>query len=504
MIKNRPINFLSQTTVLLLLFIVLPLLFENPNGYAKPEYPPPWRPWGVTGVQKLVAVLVEFSDKIHSSDTSLIRDRLFSMAEYFSNVSFGKISVDIAFFDDHWERLNNTMAFYGQDLNGTRDINGLEFIIDSVKAWNRFVNFSNYDSLLVIHAGEDQSSRPEDKELLWRWNFGYLGRTSKRTIMVNSEALSFWGLSYDSEFEEWGLIAHEFAHSLGLPDLYVDNKSLSFDKFSLMARGDRNGIPEGTSPALLDGFSMQLLGWLDPVMVTLNSTKSVVQMKPLGFTSPTLLKIPLSEFEYYMIELRENVGYDKFTVSSPSVVVYFINEMIGSSNGVATILTGGVVKEGSIYSDAARNIFVSLISFDPSTHLATIGLSAQLIYVDIEIPSSPECFFTVVGKIRVFDSNNEPIWGIPLNVSVGEKHHFLLTTDSSGNADFQLIFELSDLGNHWITVSSPYMLAGKTQKAVSVVFPWASLFIALLLVSFAMTSFYIVRNRSRSKRITRY
>ena len=492
--KKLPfITPLIQISFFSLVYINMFSTLENPQVYAKPENPPPWHPWNVTGLQKLVVICVEFSDITHSADASTIQTRVGIMAEYFYNVSFGRISIDVMFFSDHWERLNNTMEYYGQDAGETHDEHGWQFLVDSVKAWDKFVDFYDYDSLLVIHAGEDQSSYPEMTELLWRQNYCNLGRTSKKTVQVNSEKYTFWGLAYDSEFEEWGLVAHEFGHSLGLPDLYVENESLNFDMLSLMARGDRNGIPEGTCPAPLDGFSMHLLNWLPPTTVTLNSTEDIVEMKPLGYSSATLLKIPLSESEYYLIEVREKSGNDKYTVSSTSAIVYMIDEKKGSKEGIATVLDGGVVPQGSKYSDAARSIFVSFVSFNSSTHLATVGLSTQLIFVDMDIPDSAECFFATKGKVQVFDSSNNPVEGIPLNISIGEKYRIQLLTDHNGKTDFQFEFAFNELGNRIVKISSPYMLAGETEKGILVIFPKALFVILVLLVSFVIILVLMIR-----------
>lgn len=497
MTKKKIFLLLIQLLIYSQFFINIFSTLENPSVYAKLQSPTPWKPWNVAGLQKLVVVCVEFLDITHSTDASIIQSRLSIMSEYFCNVSFGRISVDVTFYSDHWEQLDNTMEYYGQDIDETYDANGWQFITDSVKAWDKFVDFSDYDSLLVIHAGEDQSSYPEMTELLWRQNYCNLGRTSKKTVRVNSEEYTFWGLAYDSEFEEWGLIAHEFGHSLGLPDLYVANKSLNFDRLSLMALGDRNGDPEGTCPAPLDGFSMHLLNWLNPTTITLNSTEDIVEMKPISYNSATLLKIPLSESEYYLVEVREKLGYDNYTVSFTSVIVYIINEMKESAEGIATALDGGIVTEGSIYSDTARNLFVSFISFNSSTHLATVGLSAKLFFVDIDVPDSVECFKPAVGKVQVFDIRNNPAPGIQLNISIGENHGIHLITDSEGRADFQFEFGINEMGNRCVKIFSPYMLAGENEKEILVTFPRVFLFVAFLLATWIITLLLAVRHLRR-------
>jgi M6 family metalloprotease-like protein len=467
--------------------------FES-KVYAAQTTPPPWQPWNVTGTQRLVVICVEFSDVAHSTNISTIQTRLSNMATYFRDISSGKISIDFTLFGDRWMKLNKTMEYYGQG-SGKDDLHGWDFIVDSVKAWESLVNFSNYEYLTVIHAGEDQSSYPNQTQLLWRQNYCNLGRTSKRTVFASNGHYDFWGLAYDSEFEEWGLWAHEFAHGLGVPDLYVENESLGIDRLSLMARGDRNGSPEGTCPAPLDAFSMYLLGWLNPTVLVLNSTEDIITMK----ASTTVFKVDLIDSDYCLVEVKEKSGYDEYTVPSTSVAVYTVDNTKESAKGIVDILAGGLVAQGSVYSDVARNVFVSFISFDSSTHEATVGLSNQLFFVRMNIPDSIEWLSTASGQVQVFDANNNPRRYAPLNITVDQNSPILLVTDENGKADFQLSFGLNDLGNHTVRVTSPLMLAGQTETATAVVFPWQPLAIVLLSIGLAVLVFEYLRARRRYK-----
>jgi M6 family metalloprotease-like protein len=402
------------------------------------------------------------------------------MATYFHNISSGKISVQFTSVDDSWMKLNNTMAYYGQG-SGKTDLHGWDFIVDSVKAWEGVVNFSNYEYLTVIHAGEDQSSYPNKTELLWRQNYCNLGRTSKRTVLTSNGHYDFWGLAYDSEFEEWGLLAHEFAHGLGVPDLYVENESLGIDALSLMARGDRNGNPEGSCPAPLDAFSMYMLGWSNPEILKLNSTGDTIMM----VTSTTVFKAQLSDSNYCLIEVKEKSGYDEYTVPTTSVIVYTVDDTRESAKGIVDVLTGGIVAQGEIYSDTARNVFVSFLSFNSSTHVATVVLSTQLFFVNMNIPDTVECPLTTSGEVQVFDTNNNPARYVPLNITVDESSPILRVTDENGKADFPLSFGLGELGSHTVRITSPSMLAGETERVVVALFPWQIL--AIVLLSIALT-----------------
>jgi M6 family metalloprotease-like protein len=456
--------------------------------------PPPWRPWSVTGIQKLAVICVEFSDVSHTTNVSVIRTRLGNMVAYFYNVSHGKISVDFTLFGDKWLRLNNTMEYYGQG-SWKYDFQGWDFVVDSVKAWENFVNFSNYDYLTIVHAGDDQALHTNETELLWSRCFCNWGRTSKTSVTVDGQTYSFWGIAYVSESDEYGIVSHEFGHGLGLPDLYVENRTEAFDKLSLMAEGCWNGVPQGTDPAPLDGFSLYMLGWVDPATVELNSTEKIFEMKPLGGDSPLVLRVPLSDREYYLIEVREKSGYDEYTISSTSVIVYLIDEMKESETGIATVLNGGIVAQGSIYSDVPRNVCVSFISFNSSTHTATVGLSTQLFFVRIDIPDSIDCFFKVTGKVRVFDSGNNPARYARLSITVDDSIPILRVTDENGTATFQLNFGINELGYHTIRINSPSMLAGETEKSMYVSFPWQLLAIAVLSIALAVLAIKYIQQR---------
>lgn len=416
------------------------------------------------------------------------------MAEYFHDISLGKISINFTFFGDKWIRLNNTMEYYGQG-SWNDDFRGWNFVVDSVRAWENFVNLSDYDCLTIVHAGDDQASHTNETGLLWSQNFCNLGRTSKTSVTVDGHAYSFWGISYVSEYDEYGMFSHEFGHSLGLPDLYVENKTEAFDGLSLMARGSWNGFPQGTEPAQLDGFSLHMLGCADPSVVELNLTEEIFEMKSLGSSDPTVLKVPLSDTEYYLIEVREKLGYDEYTVPSTSVVVYLIDEMKKSATGIATLLDGGRVGLGSVFSDVARGVFVSFVSFNSSTHVAKVGLSSQLFFARIDIPDSIECFSTVSGKVQVFDANNNPAQYTEVNVTIDKNMPLTLVTDENGSVNFQLSFGPGELGNHTVRVTSVSILVGETEKTIVAIFPWESTAVVLLSITLMTMIIFTVYRR---------
>lgn len=77
-------------------------------------------------------------------------------------------------------------------------------------------------------------------------------------------------------------------------------------------------------------FLLSIQRYYDATIVTLNST--------MGYSSATLAKIPLSDSEYYLVEVREESGYNNYTVSLTSVLVYMVDKMEESKRGIVRLI----------------------------------------------------------------------------------------------------------------------------------------------------------------------
>lgn len=494
----------TRTTkpIILLLIILLALLgllifrFRTASTdriATKALSPLPWRAWNVTGVEKLAVVCVEFSDVDHTESIEVIDMRLHQMEKYFRNVSFGKISIDFLLVD-HWERLNNTMSYYG---NGTEmnDARSWTFVVDTVTVWHGLVNFTDYTSLMIVHSGQDQAANENETQLLWSRNNCSLGRSSKLPIKVGSKEYSFWGMAYVSESDEYGVMAHEFGHTLGLPDLYVKDE-MPFDDLSLMARGDWNGEPRGTCPAPLDGFCMSLLGWLNTRCIVLNSTEVRLEINTIGSSHATLLRISVSERKYYLIEAREESGNDP-----PTVVIYLIDAMKQTMDGIATLPEGGKLTSGSRYVDQKGHVLAFFSSYNPTTHSALVSLSASGFFVELDVPDLVSCFSVSKGSIQAFDMNGNPAQDLQLNISFDNRNPLQVLTDQDGEADFELKFGLNSLGSHSIAVASEWFLTGEKEKTFVVIVPQDFIVVVALLILCMMLGFFLVHSRKKLQRM---
>jgi immune inhibitor A len=109
------------------------------------------------------------------------------------------------------------------------------------------------------------------------------------------------------EFIPLGTAAHEFAHLLGLPDLFdTSGRSAGLGNWSLMGTGAWDGPDEDAAePADLDAFSRWYLGWARATLVThdtilhlpaVETASRVAMLYPGGGTSGP---------EYFLLENRE-------------------------------------------------------------------------------------------------------------------------------------------------------------------------------------------------------
>src|SRR5690606_12951746 len=130
-------------------------------------------------------------------------------------------------------------AHYGHNQGFQRSRQLMAEAIDAAEAGG--VDFSQYDNdgdgfvdaIIAVHAGPGAEVGAQ-LQYIWshRWTMGNLARHYDG-VTVNDYILN-------PETRPWGMvgvgvIAHEFGHALGLPDLYdTDNSSRGIGNFGLM------------------------------------------------------------------------------------------------------------------------------------------------------------------------------------------------------------------------------------------------------------------------------
>lgn len=197
------------------------------------------------------------------------------------------------------------------------------------------------DHLEIVKAGVDEAAGggAQGANALWshRW-YAYsdqAGRAGPPGNLAGGTQVGrsgVWAGDYTLQAENGGLgvIAHEFGHDLGLPDLYDRRDANSGSPvafWSLMGLGGylgdggKNGL--GNSPGSLSAWDRLQLGWLD-WMIADPKSATTTMLAPLQSTGdPQAVLVPLparkgsTKPRWYVVENRQYTGTDAVLRTGP-------------------------------------------------------------------------------------------------------------------------------------------------------------------------------------------
>jgi immune inhibitor A len=126
-----------------------------------------------------------------------------------------------------------------------------------------------------------------------------------------------------------GTFCHEFAHALGLPDLYdrTAPRSAGLGNWSLMASGTYNQAngQAGDSPAWPDPYCRLLLGWDQAVNLTQNTIRArIPNASGNERTVHRLWTEGANGPQYFLAETRRRVGFDR-GLPGEGLLIYHIS-----------------------------------------------------------------------------------------------------------------------------------------------------------------------------------
>lgn len=309
------------------------------NGFAD------WTPYPVSGDKKLLIVLVNFADRSLKTTAGDWNGKIFdttagvkSVANYYKDNSYGKLTLVPA---SHTQSGNPagivtvTIANRHPNCSYNNDTTCKNAQMDVYNAalakTAEYVNFPALDS-------NKNASLENSEVVIYFILAGYEAACSARTPAIWAHAASVSGgvtaggvnltkLAVSGELNDndhqlgLGTIAHELGHQIGgLIDLYdINPDSSAANKgmgiFSLMAAGSWASLANedmGTTPAALDAWSRQYLGWSTPTTLSMNGS-SVILNKALSSANATvkLINPTISSTQYFLAENRStNSGWD--------------------------------------------------------------------------------------------------------------------------------------------------------------------------------------------------
>ena len=250
-----------------------------------------------------------------------------SFRDFYQEISHGEFlpKADVS----SWFTAPSNHDYYGYN-NGYQRVRQLvRDMVDSLEAdgfdWSRYDNDDDgyVDALNLVHQGP--GAEEGDQTNIWshKWSLGNLA--------VTYDGVTIDSYNMNPEIQNGnivaiGVLAHEFGHALGLPDLYdTDYSSTGSGKLALMASGSW-GTSGNTPwyPAAMIGWAKNELGWVDIVEIEDDQTNVSIEQ---SFSSNLVYRVNHSQVdeEYWLIENRQKIGSDTL-ITTPGLTIWHIND----------------------------------------------------------------------------------------------------------------------------------------------------------------------------------
>ncbi len=321
-------------------------LAPSPPGHAPPQdqstSPPQLAQREWIGDAHLLVILIQFPDYPADSnhDVAYYEELLFerdngSMWDFFNENSYGQFNISGTIVPQ-WLNASENMSYYGEYefQNSESEGNAQTLVREAVALAQPFVNYShfdrdddeNLDHLIIVHSGPTDESNggggPAGDDAIWshRWAISAEYRNGTRIS----------GYTMQGEGTPMGIFGHEFAHDLGLPDLYdTDYSSSGIGHWGMMSGG--SWLNGGDTPAQLCAWSKIFLGWVEPALPL--AGEGVYNISRVE-DNASIMKIPIDGIggrEYFLLENRQNVGYDAY-LPGHGLLIWHIDEDGSQSN----------------------------------------------------------------------------------------------------------------------------------------------------------------------------
>lgn len=305
------------------------------------------------GVKKGLVVLVDFKNKKFADGHDLeyyknvINGKDFSdeeegyvgsVRDYFLAQSNGQFELDFDVVGP--VTMSKNYGYYGNDGAYQKDEKVYEMIKEACDGIKDQVNLKNYDwdgdgeadQVFFLYAGLGQASGgsagtiwPHKSELR-NWPCGVL---SYPTGKINTYACANELQPETQGSSRYisagiGTICHEFSHCLGFADMYdtTGGGGYGMSVFDVMDQGSYNG--NGFVPCNYTAFERIYAGWVEAI--ELIDPATVKDMKSVSdYGRPFIMYNYKNTNEYFLMENRQNTGWDKGLYGSNGLLIVHVN-----------------------------------------------------------------------------------------------------------------------------------------------------------------------------------
>jgi M6 family metalloprotease-like protein len=359
------------------------------NSFAPPITP-------VLGTIRVLVLAVSFRDVSPILSIAELRQEWFgTVSAYYHEASFGKLKIEGDVYG--WYKLPYTQSHYGLDCHAINDANcsginqSWKIANDTIPLVEKDVNFSNYDYYVFLHAGAGQETSLRNDDI---WSVTYLDQS----LTTPTKNLTRFNIVPELEAPPNvpnGVWCVEFAHNLGVPDLYDTTRGPNNGKpilgpWELMDEGAWNGDPPGSLPAHMTAWAKIRLGWISgPMLLTASPGTTTTTVDPTEVASNQVhaIKIPIGENEnssqYYLVEVRKQIGFDAALPAS-GVLITAVNET--RTVGIVRVINGdpeeadlenAVWQVRQTFTDTQHNVTVTIGSESGNSYEITVSVGSS-------------------------------------------------------------------------------------------------------------------------------
>jgi M6 family metalloprotease-like protein len=279
-----------------------------------------------TGRARVHVIYVDFPDFAGAADRfpgyldSI--ERGIGIVESQSN---GRLDID-ASGGPVWTTLGSPSTGYGSETDAWDEEPHHRLIRDAVEAADADVDFGAVDTVWVVYARAP--ALPARSAATNTVDVRADGVDITRAITFNADDLPF---SYGS------LVAHEFGHTLGLPDLYSFTAGPFEDPRSYV--GGWDPMSDASYAANFVGWHLWRLGWIDDGQVLCIDHGETVDVTLTDLTQRegiVIAVVRLSRMQALVVESRKATGRDEY-VHQPGPLVYRVWGSMPTGSGPITI-----------------------------------------------------------------------------------------------------------------------------------------------------------------------
>lgn len=299
------------------------------------------------GTKKGLIILAQFTDsKFQSGHDRALYNKIAnaenytdngfkgSVKDYFKAQSAGQFELDFDVVGIC--QLKNPCSYYGgNDAHGD-DLHAGEMVAEACQwAATQGVDFSQYDwdgdgevdQVFVLYAGKGEADGGA-ASTVWPHEFALSYSDYGKSLSLSGVTVDTYACSAElndrDQLDGIGTFCHEFSHCMGFPDLYDTGYSGWFGMgyYDLMSAGNYNG--DSKCPAGYSAYEKHKCGWLTYQDVTnIEEDLHVAGLKAISDGgSAYVIKNKAHEDEYYIIENRQNTGWDAYLPSKGVMITH--------------------------------------------------------------------------------------------------------------------------------------------------------------------------------------